>query len=75
LRSPEQISQQWDVAKQRYFGDGFRLGVLHQSANDDGLPVGRDGDGIGRTNVDDRGIDYPEPFALAEMAIPGPESS
>src|ERR1035437_10074624 len=43
LRSPEQISQQRDIAQKGYLGDGF--------------PVGRNGDVIRRTHVNDRGID------------------
>ena len=45
------------------------LAGLHQAADDHGLPVGRDGDGIGRTDVNDRGVDDAVPFALAEMGM------
>ena len=36
---------------------GGRLVALHQAADDDGLPAGRDGHGVGGNRVNDRGVD------------------
>ena len=64
----EQIAQQGDIAQQRYLGDGFRVGVLYQAANDDRLAVGRVNDRIGQADVNDRGADV-VPLAPVEMGM------
>src|SRR6267378_4978168 len=57
LRAPEKVAEERDVAKKRNFGYCGYLGALHQAPEDYGLPVGRDGDRISRTGIDDRRVD------------------
>ena len=57
MSAPEKIAKERDVAQKRYFGNGGCLGALHQAPQDDGLTIGRDGDGVGRTRINDRSVD------------------
>jgi hypothetical protein len=51
----KQVTQQRDIAQDRDFGIRLRFVGFHQTANDDGLTIGSDGDGIGSADVDNRG--------------------
>lgn len=56
-RAPEEDTQHGDVAQQGDFRHILCLRGLHQAAQNNRLPIRRNGDGAGGTNINYRGID------------------